>query len=313
MVTDANGVLKTVSRSSFTGADNLGNHIATQNLMMNRNDVVFSDRSLLTNNNTFSLFKDNKVFGVYNSVKSSNSIAVTENGNVGIGTSNPDASAILDISSSNQGLLVPRVSLTSATDNTTIPSPATSLIAYNTNEAMTNGNGVGLYTNTGTAAVPSWAPFAVGVAQSVSGQIMRYPCAPLTLTGAVTVKMGFLKTYIQPNGANGAINGITGASLSGTGDFSLPPGTYRVDTVISGGWSTDPSINSGAWQVLVNNQLYADHLFTAGATLSDVITLEGTSNSTVVFNLKSLGNTFTLDSTISGKSSRSIIIITRLK
>jgi len=313
MVTDANGVLKTVSRSSFTGADNLGNHIATQNLMMNRNDVVFSDRSLLTNNNTFSLFKDNKVFGVYNSVKSSNSIAVTENGNVGIGTSNPDASAILDISSSNQGLLVPRVSLTSATDNTTIPSPATSLIAYNTNEAMTNGNGVGLYTNTGTAAVPSWAPFAVGVAQSVSGQIMRYPCAPLTLTGAVTVKMAFLKTYIQPNGANGAINGITGASLSGTGDFSLPPGTYRVDTVISGGWSTDPSINSGAWQVLVNNQLYADHLFTAGATLSDVITLEGTSNSTVVFNLKSLGNTFTLDSTISGKSSRSIIIITRLK
>jgi hypothetical protein len=47
---------------------------------------------------------------------------------VGIGTSAPDASARLDITSSNQGVLIPRVSLTSLTDGATIPNPATSLL-----------------------------------------------------------------------------------------------------------------------------------------------------------------------------------------
>ena len=40
LVTDANGVLKYVSRSGFSGADNLGNHIATQNLNMNSNNIT---------------------------------------------------------------------------------------------------------------------------------------------------------------------------------------------------------------------------------------------------------------------------------
>ena len=38
----------------------------------------------------------------------------------GIGTRTPDASAALDISSSNRGLLIPRVALKSATDNSTV-------------------------------------------------------------------------------------------------------------------------------------------------------------------------------------------------
>jgi len=53
--------------------------------------------------------------------------------NVGIGSSNftPDPSAGLEIKCTNKGLLIPRVVLTSATDQTTIPSPATSLLVYN--------------------------------------------------------------------------------------------------------------------------------------------------------------------------------------
>ena len=52
---------------------------------------------------------------------------------VGIGTTNPDASSILDIESSNKGVLIPRVFLLSSTDVVTIPTPATSLVVYNTN------------------------------------------------------------------------------------------------------------------------------------------------------------------------------------
>lgn len=44
-----------------------------------------------------------------------------------------------------KGLLCPHVALTNITDVATITTPANGLIVYNTNAAMTNGNGVGLY------------------------------------------------------------------------------------------------------------------------------------------------------------------------
>jgi len=54
--------------------------------------------------------------------------------NVGIGSTvfTPDASAGLEIKFTDKGLLIPRVALTSATDVVTIPSPANSLLVYNT-------------------------------------------------------------------------------------------------------------------------------------------------------------------------------------
>jgi hypothetical protein len=53
-----------------------------------------------------------------------------------------NASAILDVDASNKGMLIPRVSLTSATDVSTINSPATSLLLYNTSIAGTFPNNV---------------------------------------------------------------------------------------------------------------------------------------------------------------------------
>ncbi|WP_264522236.1 complement C1q domain-containing protein [Flavobacterium sp. N1994] len=50
---------------------------------------------------------------------------------VGIGTTSPNASSMLDITSTNSGLLIPRVALTSVSDVTTIASPVTSLLVYN--------------------------------------------------------------------------------------------------------------------------------------------------------------------------------------
>ena len=52
-------------------------------------------------------------------------------GQVGIGTTNPSSSSALDINSTNSGLLIPRISLTSTTDVVTVPSPETSLLIYN--------------------------------------------------------------------------------------------------------------------------------------------------------------------------------------
>jgi len=79
---------------------------------------------------------------------------------VGIGTNAPDASARLEVSSTNQGVLIPRVSLASVTDATTIPNPATSLLVYNTNATLPWG--VGYYYNAGTPAAPRWVSLNVG-------------------------------------------------------------------------------------------------------------------------------------------------------
>ena len=47
----------------------------------------------------------------------------------------PNSSAMLDVKSTSKGMLIPRVALISTADVTTIPTPATSLMVYNTSAA----------------------------------------------------------------------------------------------------------------------------------------------------------------------------------
>jgi hypothetical protein len=89
VVTDANGVLKYVSRSSFSGADNLGNHIATQDLNMSgknifniqtayiKNEAQILDR-ITTNTNYFGIYKNNGIFGIWNNSKNTNALTIDE-------------------------------------------------------------------------------------------------------------------------------------------------------------------------------------------------------------------------------------------
>lgn len=58
-------------------------------------------------------------------------LTATMNGQVGIGTITPDPSSILDISSTTQGMLTPRMT---TTQRTSISSPADGLIVYDTTE-----------------------------------------------------------------------------------------------------------------------------------------------------------------------------------
>ena len=69
----------------------------------------------------------------------------------------PNSSAALDIDFDDKGLLIPRVSLTSIYDITTIQNPATSLMVYNTNPAMTDG-AIGFWYYDGTMWVRSIGP-----------------------------------------------------------------------------------------------------------------------------------------------------------
>ncbi|NOX85601.1 MAG: hypothetical protein GXO86_06515, partial [Chlorobi bacterium] len=74
---------------------------------------------------------------------------------IGIQTNSPDASAALDIVSTDKGLLIPRVTLTSNLSNPSpVTSPATGLMVFNTGANQP----VGLYYWTGSA----WSKFATG-------------------------------------------------------------------------------------------------------------------------------------------------------
>lgn len=71
---------------------------------------------------------------------------------LGVGTNSPDASAQLDVAATDKGFLAPRIALTSATDVSTIATPATGLMIYNTATAGTSPNNVfpGYYYYNGT-------------------------------------------------------------------------------------------------------------------------------------------------------------------
>ena len=67
-------------------------------------------------------------------------------GQIGIGTQSPDASALLDVESTEKGMLIPRMS---EPERDAISSPAKGLMVYNTTENC-------LQVNTGTSSMPSW-------------------------------------------------------------------------------------------------------------------------------------------------------------
>jgi hypothetical protein len=84
--------------------------------------------------------------------------------NVGIGTATPAASAKLDITDANRGVLVPRVALTATNAAGPVAAPATSLLVYNTATAGAAPFTVtpGYYYNAGTPAAPNWLRFSTG-------------------------------------------------------------------------------------------------------------------------------------------------------
>lgn len=96
-------------------------------------------------------------------------LTITDDGGVGIGTDLPDPSALLDLRSTTQGLLLPR--MTSA-ERAAIPAPATGLTVYQTDASpgfyYYNGNNWQSFT-TGKAVTPTGFPTGYGLTSTVAG------------------------------------------------------------------------------------------------------------------------------------------------
>jgi len=158
------------------------------------------------------------------------------NAQVGIGTSTPDASAVLDITSSNKGVVFPRVTLTSRTDNTTIPSPAKGLMVYNTG-TDTNFKIEGYLFWDGA----EWRIFNSG--QTISPTIDGVSCGnaelkPSTYKAADPYEGILEVTYTNGNGGTypgSALTAVPGTNFfiqlqSGTLEYGTGVLKYRVTT-----------------------------------------------------------------------------------
>ncbi|AZA82873.1 hypothetical protein C1637_17995 [Chryseobacterium lactis] len=108
---------------------------------------------------------------------------------VGINTQTPDKSAVLDINSSNKGVIFPKIALTSSTDATTILSPATGLLIYNTGSGGLSP--AGYYYNTGTPAAPVWGNFQA-VTNTSGSQVQKIIYTGTTGDPSKTVTIGDL-------------------------------------------------------------------------------------------------------------------------
>jgi hypothetical protein len=93
----------------------------------------------------------------------------------GIGTTTPNASAKLEIASTDKGLLIPRMT---STQRGLISLPANGLLVYQTDGV------IGFYVNSGTSASPSW--LRINTDWTKSGNDISYTAGNISTTGALT-------------------------------------------------------------------------------------------------------------------------------
>ncbi|MES2774011.1 MAG: hypothetical protein V4722_07490 [Bacteroidota bacterium] len=118
-------------------------------------------------------------------------LAISQGQSVGIGTNSPSASAILDLQSNSQGLLIPRMT---QTERNGINSPATGLLLFQTTDVT------GFYSNTGTPLNPIWKKLDAAAAAVPAGSIVisdQFPDASLMGAGFTIFRAVFLDSSAQ--------------------------------------------------------------------------------------------------------------------
>jgi hypothetical protein len=173
-------------------------------------------------------------------------------GQVGIGTNNPDNSAVLDIESTTKGLLAPRMT---AAQRTAISTPAEGLIVFQTDSTQglycyVNGSWSAL--SSGTTA-GSWTPVITDASGgSISGTATGFYQRVgnvVNFSGTISIPNGYYDSSIQAslpissnftvaNDASGSVSGsyfnntgmnLTNSTLSGTIDVNVATDKLKIN------------------------------------------------------------------------------------
>lgn len=181
-------------------------------------------------------------------------LAFEVNAQVGIGTTNPNASAQLEISSTTKGFLPPRMT---ETERLAIQNPATGLVVYQTNSTP------GFYYYTGT----NWQLLvaADGATLPVSKGGTGATTANAAVNNLLPSPSGNNQKILRTNGTTvewatnvavtSAIIGTLGTGYSGTstanqstgGYITLPPGKWSIQTTILLTANNPPASGQAAW------------------------------------------------------------------
>ena len=225
----------------------------------------------LTNGNTadivFNYTSDNHVnnylgFGFYGSPLR---MTFANDGRMSLKNGLADVSALFEADATNRGILIPRVALTGTTDASTIATPATSLMVYNTATAGTSPNNVlpGYYYNSGTTASPVWKRFATGNsdAWSILGNSnTTSPVSPVTYgTSNLGAAENFIGTRTTADVVFGT-NNIERMRVLSNGNIGIGTAVPLFKLHVSSGYigtdyinTTDNSISTGVTSIMAKS------------------------------------------------------------
>lgn len=168
--------------------------------------------------------------------------ALTASAQVGIGTSSPNASAQLDISSNSKGLLTPRMT---ATQRTGISNPATGLLVY-----QTDGNsGFYYYNGSSWIDLPNTSNSTVPTGTVVSYAGSTAPAGWLLCDGLAINRTTYANLF--------AAIGSTYGNGNGSSTFNLPDLRGRIVFGVDNMGGTSANRLTTAGGISANNTLGA--------------------------------------------------------
>jgi hypothetical protein len=195
---------------------------------------------------------------------------------VGINTDNsqPDPSAVLDLKSTNKGLLPPRVSLTAINSTDPITSPAIGLLVYNTANAGAPPNNVvpGYYYWNGTNWISVAVPAGTNVGDMLYWNGTQWIGVPVGTNGQVLTLNNGVPTWGQPSAQLPAIITTTASEIT-------------LVSAISGG-----NVSDGGAVVTARGICWST---SQNPTISDSKTINGSGTGTFISNLTGLSFTTT--------------------
>jgi hypothetical protein len=151
------------------------------------------------------------------------SLSIVLNAQVGANVSNPDTSSVLDISSFDKGVLIPRVELQSTTDVISIADPANSLLVFNT--SVVDDVTIGFYR--WSTSVSKWIKVLDRIDQPRNVLNVGY------LLANIDAGQSSLQTSTTSfNFSDEKINTIGATYDTSTKEWILPQGEYLIESSI---------------------------------------------------------------------------------
>lgn len=147
---------------------------------------------------------------------------LSSNAQVGINTTTPASSAVLDVTSANKGVLFPRVSLQSLTDVATVSSPAEGLMVWNTNTALATGKGFYYFVD------GAWAKIAKQTNTNVYDFVQfKQTSSSIRMTATLQELTQLSTTYTAPSNGSLFLNYILYATMASNATVNLA-NTYAI-------------------------------------------------------------------------------------